>query len=112
MAEIRSQLEQYVQTCEKLKLLRKEIKELSEIRKKSENEIKEFLKARKFESITYKDYSVEIRTVNRNEPLRRKEEKERALLVLRQHGVEEPTIVLDELRRKAKIKVETLRLAS
>jgi hypothetical protein len=111
MAEIRAQLEHYVQTCEKLKLLRKETKELSEIRKKTEEEIKTFLKAKGFESITYKDYSIEMRTINKNEPLKRRDEKARALDVLRQHGIEEPAAVLDDLRRKPKIQVDTLRIA-
>lgn len=110
MSEIKSNLETYVQTCEKIKLLKRDLKELTDLKDANEEKIKVFLRAQGYESITYKSHSIEIQQVKKNEPQRRGAEKNRVLDILRKHRVPDPEEVLKDIQTKTKIQVDKLRL--
>lgn len=110
MSEIKIDLEIYASSCEKIKALRKEIKEIEHVKRKHEDKIKAFLKAQECESITYKDYRVELRSINKSARMRLSEESARALDILHKHGVRDADEALKQLRERSKIQVEELRL--
>jgi hypothetical protein len=110
MSEIRIDLEMYASSCEKIKALRKEIKELEKVKRAREDKIKTFLKTQECESITYNDYNIELRAVNKTERIRAHEESARALAILHTYGVRDAEEALRKLKTKTKIQIEQLRL--
>lgn len=81
------------------------------MKRASEEEIKTFLKTKGFDAITFRGHTIAIKTVQKNQPVRRSDETERALEVLRQHGVRQPQAALEALKKRKKIQVDTLRVA-
>jgi hypothetical protein len=111
MSSIRSDLETYTTAAEKLKEMRKTMKELTEVKNGAEKRIKEFLKSQEHPGVTFKGYKIYLDERKRTERERPIDAKKRALEILRSHGVENADEVMKELTAKSKIQVEVLRIA-
>lgn len=110
MSTIHTAAKHYLFLEEKTKKLRAELKEISQIKRRREEEITRYLRAHENDSMVIDGVVFSLRNIERAKRPRRAEEHSRVMEVLRKRNVRDPEEVIRDLKQKPKVSQTILSL--
>lgn len=105
---IQSALETYVNITEEIKEHRKQIKQLNETRSKMEQFIKEYLKQTEHPGLSFQGRQIFLDEKQHKQRLKKQDERNRLIQILRSHGVSDPEGATEEILIKTQVPVQKL----